>query len=410
VSDCSDWKATTMSKRCGFHFCLIVIGCVLTGITYAQQPASGTSTQVTATGMAAILAGDQAAARDKALDDAMRNAVEQAIGVAIKSETLVQNAILVEDNILSWSSGYVSTYKILREGRAPAESYEVEILATVDTGNLRNDATALAEMIQKMGNPRLMLLVDEKNIGVNDRWHYFSVDITACETAMIDVFRNAGFEVVDPGVAKENAQREQVAAALEGNAQKAAALAKSQDAEMIITGKAIANVASGFNMAGMKSCQANITARLVRADDAKIIATASDHAAVPHIDEVTGGTQAIDKASRKCAQTLLQKVTAEAQKSFYNQATVNLRVEGFQSYGELQDFINKLKYYVRGIKSINERGVSKSYANLDVSLVGNAGQLARELERKSIEPFSLKVIGTSMNRVEVVIQHEPAEQ
>lgn len=362
--------------------------------------------QVTVVGMAAILAGDQAAARDKAIEDAMRKAVEQAIGTAITSNTVVQNSQLVEDNILAWSAGYVSTYKIIREGRGPAESYEVQMLATVDTGSLRNDGAALATMLEKMGNPRLMLLMDEKNIGVHDRWYYFSVDMTASETAMIDVFRSSGFEVVDPGIAKENAQRDQIVAAIEGNASKAAALAKSQDAEIIITGKATANVASGFNMGGMKSCQANITARVTRADDAKIIATASEHAAVPHIDEVTGGTQAIEKASRKCAEILLQKVTAAAQKSFYNQNTVNLRVDGFQSYGELQDFINKLKFYVRGIKGVDQRGTTQSYANLDVRIIGNAGQLARELERKRIEPFTLKVTGASMNRVEVAIQHD----
>ena len=395
-----------MSRFFQSFFQVVLMGLLAT-LTLAQQPMSGNSLQVTAMGMGAILAGDKAAARDKAIDDAMRNAVEQAIGTAVSSNTLVQNALLVEDNILTWSSGYVSTYKILREGPGGVgDAYEVEMLATVDTGNLRNDALALAGLIEKMGNPRLMLLMDEKNIGVNDKWYYFSVDVTACETAIIDVFRNAGFEVVDPGVAKENAQREQVAAALEGNAQKAAALAKSQDAEMIITGKAIANVASGFNLAGMKSCQANITARLIRADDAKIIATASDHAAVPHIDEVTGGTMAIDKASRKCAQTLLQKVTAEAQRSFYNQTSVNLRVEGFKDFSELQDFITKLKYYVRGIKSVQQRGVSGSFANLDVSIVGNAAQLARELEHKSIEPFTLKVTGASANRVEVAIRHD----
>ncbi len=399
-----------MSNFLRFCFCFVMIGCLLANGISAQTTATGTTAQVTVVGMGSILAGDKAAARDKAIDDAMRKAVEQAIGTTVTSNTLVQNAVLVEDNILSWSSGYVSNYKIIREGAAPAESYEVEMLATVDTGSLRNDAAALADMIEKMGNPRMMLLVDEKNIGVSEKWHYFSVDVTACETAMIDVFRNKGFEVVDPGVAKENAQREQVVAALEGNAQKAAALAKTQDAEWIITGKAVANVASGFNMGGMKSCQANITARLVRADDAKIIATASEHAAVPHIDEVTGGTQAIEKASRKCADNLMQKVMAEAQKSFYNQATVNLRVEGFQSYNELQDFINKMKYYVRGIKSVNERGVSGAYANLDVKIVGNAGQLARELERKNIEPFTLKVTGSSMNRVEVAIKHEAEAQ
>ena len=50
-------------------------------------------------GYAAIVNGDQAAARDRALDDAKRKAVEQVAGVQISSESMTESFQLVEDKI-----------------------------------------------------------------------------------------------------------------------------------------------------------------------------------------------------------------------------------------------------------------------------------------------------------------------
>jgi hypothetical protein len=235
------------------------------------------------------------------------------------------------------------------------------------------------------------------------------VDLTAAETAIIDVLRSKGFEVVDQAQAKENQERDKILSALEGNAKAAAAIAAAQQAELVITGKAVAKVATGINLGGMKSCQANITTRIISADDAKIIATASENAAHPHIDEVTGGTLAIQKAAKKCAETLATKVGAEAQKRFYNQTTVNLRVQGYRDYNELQKFSNLLKYYLRGVKEVFQRSAAGGYANLDVKIVGTAKQMARELGNKKFSPFKVEVTNATANRVDIKIAGEAAE-
>ncbi|MGH7496453.1 MAG: hypothetical protein ACREOO_29230 [bacterium] len=363
--------------------------------------------EITVLGTGAILANDQAAARDKAIDDAMRKAVQQALGTHIKSETLVENFQMVEDRILAWSSGYVTKYDILREGRGQYDTYEVQMRALVNLSDLKNDDQALAELLQKE-NPRVMVMIAEQNIGDTDRLRYFEVDMTSAETAVIEQFRVKGFEVVDPGQAKENQNREAVLSAIEGDARKAAAIAAAQHAELIVTGKAAATVATGYNLGGMKSCQANITARVVRAGDARIVATASEHAAHPHIDELTGGTLAIEKASKKAGETLIAKVVAEAQKNFYNENSVTVRVQGYKNYGELQKFTNVLKSYIRGIKNVYERGSASGYATLDVKILGNAQQLARELANKNLEPFEVEVTNVSANRIDTKIRQQTA--
>ena len=51
---------------------------------------------VTAMGQAAIYQGDKSHARDKAIEDAMRKAVEMAVGAMVSSETITENFELID--------------------------------------------------------------------------------------------------------------------------------------------------------------------------------------------------------------------------------------------------------------------------------------------------------------------------
>ncbi len=383
---------------------ILVIALLLLWLPQSHaQTAKPGGVEITVTGLGSILAGDVSAARDKAIDDAMRKAVQQALGTNIKSETLVKNFQLVEDRILSWSSGYVTKYDIVREGAGKYGTYEVEMRALVNLNDLKGDDNALAELLDKE-NPRVMVLIAEQNIGDTDRLRYFEVDMTSAETAIIDAFRSKGFEVIDPGQAKANQDHDAILAALEGDAKQAAAIAAAQQAELIVTGKAIAKMATtNINLGGMKSCQANITVRVVRAGDARIVATASEHAAHPHIDEFTGGTMAIEKAAKKGGETIIGKVIAEAQKNFYNENSITVQVRGQKDYAELQKFVSTMKHYLRGVKNIYERSNAGGFAVLDVKILGTASQLARELSHKNLEIFTVQVTNVVANRVDIKI-------
>ena len=79
---------------------LALLSLVLFGApAYAED-----AVKVEAVGQAAIYGKDVAQARDKAIDDARRKAVEQAIGSMVSSETVTENFQLISDKILSNSS------------------------------------------------------------------------------------------------------------------------------------------------------------------------------------------------------------------------------------------------------------------------------------------------------------------
>ncbi len=381
----------------------LILAFILSSFVFSQQA----TRKVTSTGVAGIFSNDIGLARDQALNDAIRKAVEQTLGMFVQSSTLVENSMVVEDNILTWSRGYVRNYKVLREGRTAGDSYEVTIEAEVELANLKNDWEGLQNLINQMGNPRVMFMIDEQNIGQSyNRYAYFSVDMNITENTLLNKFIQNGFECVDPATVRQNLQQEQALAALQGNTKMAAAIAKKLGAEVIITGKAIAKVATGLNLGGMKSCQANITARVIKADVATIIATGSAHAAYPHIDEVTGGTEALKKAANKLADDLIAKISQKWKDEFYRATTVKVIVQNIKSFNQLNDFKNTLKYLIRGVKDIYSRNVTGSMAELDVKITGNASQLARELEKKDLDKFKVKVVGMTMNKLTLQIEEK----
>ncbi|MBN2410457.1 hypothetical protein JXQ31_02120 [candidate division KSB1 bacterium] len=379
---------------------MTVISIVMCGIVIGQNYNTSPTQQVQSIGVGGIMYNDVGAARDRAIDDALRKAVEQTLGTYIDAQTKVENYMVVEDRILNWSRGYVKNYQILSEGKKTPESYEVVIQATVDMTNLASDANAVQNLLQSMGNPRLMIMIDEQNVGeVSTRYHYFQVNMTASETAMINKFTEKQFVVVDPMTVRQNKERDAILSAINGDTKAAKTIANALDAEVVITGKAIAKVATGINLGGMKSCQANINARVIDADVGTIIATGSKHAAYPHIDEVTGGTMAIEKAANALADELITKILEKWRSRFYDLNSVKLLISGMNSFTEASNFKNALQFTARGVKNVFQRNVSGGTAEYDIQISGNAEQLARELDQRDIGDYYLTVSGATANKV-----------
>ena len=112
---------------------------------------------VTVDGVGAVI-GDVAAARDEAIRDALRLAVEQALGVSVQGRTLMVDFQVVEDRVLGRSEGFVREYRVLREAR-DADLYRVTVEAHVDTEVMIDDLEGFGALLRlTLGNPRVLVL------------------------------------------------------------------------------------------------------------------------------------------------------------------------------------------------------------------------------------------------------------
>src|SRR2546423_9105376 len=92
-----------------------------------------------ALGQAPIVAGDRVRARERALDEALRQAVEQATATVLEPAELVARASDLKLRIYPKAKTYITTYRILDESENPPGTFQVHLSAAVATGKLARD-------------------------------------------------------------------------------------------------------------------------------------------------------------------------------------------------------------------------------------------------------------------------------
>jgi hypothetical protein len=401
-----------MNRLYNFYLLLFVLLFIFNIYPVLAQYNSGDEQEIIAKGLGAIIGGDEAKAADDALSSALRSAVEQVVGMMIQSDILVENYQVVEDRIYSQTMGYVKSYNVISQTKRGDNIIETTIRAIVKRSNLENDLNAIGLLMVQKNKPRLMVLIDEVNMERHYFYNHYDLGTTANE--LINKFLEKGFTFVDRDVAIRNLQRDAALAAVEGDAKSAQTIAQETGAEVLIVGKAISKAASGgpsvLRDAGMVSCQATLNLRAVRADDGSVIGVTSQQAAAVHVDHVTGGTQALIKASGLAAEDLSKKILKTWQKDIYSGATVQLRVLEVPSFSDLMKFKNMIKTYVRGVQEVYQRDYAGNTALFDVDVRGDAQHLAEELTLKDFEPYRINVVNVSQNSLIVKLSLKTMEQ
>lgn len=104
-------------------------------IAVAQEPA------FEALGQAPISGGDRVRARERALDEAFRQAVEQAVATILDPKVIAERAGQLKLSVYPKARGYIATYRILEEGDQGA-LFQVRIEAQVAVARLAREVQA----------------------------------------------------------------------------------------------------------------------------------------------------------------------------------------------------------------------------------------------------------------------------
>lgn len=347
--------------------------------------------------------------KDRAIKDALVKAVEQAVGTLISAETRVQNYQVLNDEIYTKTEGYVQNYKILTENRGK-DVYEVTIQASVATGSIKGKLDALGLLLKQVGKPRIMILVAEQNIG-RQNYNYWwgqhraeQADLNVTENTIMDYFREKGFEIVDHEAQSKNIKVAPALRVADINDRGAITLGKQADAEVVIVGKALAKSIGAVAGTAMKSTQANISLRVIQTDNGTVLSSGVEHSAAVHIDEVTSGVEALKKASGKISEKMMDDIIKNFQKRVASTSLVQVVVNGIAGPEDLRKFKNMVQGQIRGVEGIYERGFTGNAAKIEIDLKGSSARsFADEIGRKTFKEFSVKVLNSTWNTVEIQV-------
>jgi hypothetical protein len=350
-----------------------------------------------AEGVGIVIQDERSIARDRALDDALRKAVEQAVGALVESQTLVRNYQILSDDIYSRSSGYVQSYQIINESSS-GNILKVTIKAVVSMVILGEDLKAVGIILKRLDKPRVMVMIEEKNAAMEE-----DIPLHQTEDTIIRLLSEKGFSLVDRRIAGQMSDEEETGLSADADIAAAASLGLQEGAEVVVIGKTLVEKAdkSLSKMLGpMGSYRATVSIRAVKTDTGDLLALADGAGLAVHVDPMTGGNEAVKKAAQQAAESLVGDLVSRLNKEAGGVLTVQLVVTGLNDR-LLVALKNDLKSRIRGVQDIHQRFFGAGVANLDVDIKGTSQMLADELTRKKLSKYDLSMTSYSPNRIEL---------
>jgi hypothetical protein len=355
----------------------------------APQKPEDNNGWITVTGIAAIQNGNLGLAKDEALKDAKRVAVQEVLGSMVSARSDVKNFQLVSQKVTSKSEGMIETFEILSAVAASDTEYQVKIKAKVSTALINQ---TIAEVVGSQGKPRMMVLVDESFNGQAD-------GNKVAQTELEAQFISQGFPFVDRAtvekIVKKN--RKKIADALGGNNSAARELGVDAGAEIILVGSSRVKEAGKVGGSQLISMQADLNVRVIDINTGKILTAGQEHGAYPHINPESGGVQAVKKAVTPLREKLTGEIVALWDINRGN--TIALLVTGLD-YEKLMVLRGELTEKVRGVKAVNPKGSAGKAAKLEIDFEGSSFDLADRLLTSGLT-IKLKIGDVKPNALDV---------
>lgn len=360
-------------------------------LVQTASAASAEPVAIEAAGTAPIISNDKASARDAAIQDGLRKAIEQAVGTIVAADTLVENFQVIEDSVYTKSSGYVKSYSIISEGTS-GQTYEVRLRALVATGPLEGDLEALGLLLHKAGKPRVLFMVAEKGFARGEYEYWWGQEDksigTSAEAALKQAFLSKGFNVVDSR-AVEGLLGPLGADVTVDDAER---VGRALDAEVVVFGKAVIEEGPSSGATTVVTYLADMTAQAVRVGDGAVLGTQKGRGISRHISMITGSGEAVGRAAAIVAEGLVGQMSSR----WAGPQTIRITLKGMD-YGKSVEFKNFLKTRVRGITAIYQRRHSGGETAIEIESEASAESVADEIARHG----KYRVMGFSSGAIEV---------
>jgi len=259
---------------------------------------------------------------DSARLAAIAEAKIQCVKKVLRSDVLEtaeyrENAEKLETLFLNNPEPYIAQFTIENEEIIDdGQRYQVSVTARMLKSAMK---VALVEngignVLSKEPMPSVMVLISE-------RFETRVSGTRTAETRLVNLLQEKGFRVIDPGQKKLIDLRSRLFSAGSGNKEAALQAATSFKADYLIFGEAAVTSSGPLSGTDLKARYANLSLKIVESSSGQVIATESGQGKTKHIDELTGGSWALEEKykqfdmerAREQDKELMEKINALAQ-------------------------------------------------------------------------------------------------
>jgi len=163
--------------------------------------------------------------------------------------------------------------------------------------------------------PKVILLISEQNIeGAQRAWWASEIDLSTVETTLAQRLIEQNYEILEPSVLNKLIKKEPAFRKLVLSEEESVKLGNLTKADYVVLGKAIASAGGNVPQSNMRSCFANLSAKVIQVKSGKAIAYMDASGNSVHMDVITGGKEALANAANDLALKIIEALKKEGGK------------------------------------------------------------------------------------------------
>lgn len=348
---------------------------------------------VRAEGMSAIVNNDLLEAKKKALAEAQKNAVEMTVGVYVNAATRVEKAIMVDQQILAKTNGYIKKYKILSEGQQ-GEFYKTTIEAQVKIEDINKDLSLLglnAPPAPTASTLRIALSIQESVDTI-------TTDRETSENILAEKLLSFQYKVIDQRDFTQAARNLHITD-LYNNMEQQKKIGSFLNADILILGQADSTFNTDQGLGGLTSYRATLSFRVVKVKEAALLYANSVSSGGVSTTKSDAAQEALKRSASVAAGELLKVL--EQRLNAFNYLT--LTVQNIPTLNQLHDIMNGLRGMVEvkyAQTSSFQSGIAIIKIGADPSLVSAIAKKLENISVNSSSKITMQVTETGTDYIE----------
>lgn len=381
--------------------------CLAAGLAFAAaasaqaRPDEDVDTWVTATEQAAGIDGN---AKDEAVRNALRKAVEQTCGVFIKGQSKTKDYKTVYDKVLANTAGYVLEYKISKTNVDKEDAVtSVTVKARVSTKKFEESWASIAHTINQENNPRVVVGIIEAVSWTTTGPAYEAEEGGVVQSCIEDFFNSKNITLMDKNTSAKVTKRDLLLASLKDDSSEVAAIGARFKADVVVVGKASAKIGKKIAIGDQELFQytAALNVRAVQTDSGRVLASKTYTKTYNEL-QAHAESKVLAKLGNEYAPELLKALVEAWAKRANVSRSVELNVSGMD-YDAWKVFKAEAEK-IRGVQALRLREITESVANIDVEYEFTNENLADRIS--GLKDLRLKVTEITANRIKLKVVKE----
>tara|TARA_B100000315_G_scaffold157956_1_gene146605 strand:+ start:1587 stop:2495 length:909 start_codon:yes stop_codon:yes gene_type:complete len=260
-------------------------------------------------GFADVIENNRAEAKENAVNDAIRRAVEKTVESMLSPQVLLNNYTWVS-SIYSNSEDYIHSYSFLSESFDEEYNiYSVTLKITLYPAYIKSLLASQDTLNDNIDTrEKVLIIIRERGLfssNEKDFWEYIPIS----EMFFVQKFESEGLGVVDRDTLMDKVDIALIQKSMKGDVQAAIRAGLLSSAQIVITGNAVARErGSNPENPNIRNYQANISLKAYQTKTGKILGARSEFVTISNDNKEVGELNAFMAAGKKIYNSFISNI------------------------------------------------------------------------------------------------------